>query len=615
MSNSWQKFLGSIILGSLLSVEILLPMSAFSQEIPEIQGVDDVLNQSMESEFNNASLDAGQRIDEMFSPASVKADCSTKGLINFGIATAFKAITSLGGTLEGSVLGNKPPNPFPTISYDSTIDVGSCISALLDTGARYAFAKFKKRLLDRLTDDTIAWINGETDGRPKFFNQPFSQVLLDAADAAAGDALLDLGLGEICSPFRAQINLELTARRPVQEAVRCTLSQVLDNFEEFGQDFSKGNWLAYSESLKPQNNPWGATLIAKEAMQKAYQQKVSEKEVEILAGRGYTSVKKCLVWTLYAEVDGANQWKPVPNISKDLTKHPYPNQVPEVLETEKVRARSEFSGKTINNFVWRCSKETLTVPGDLLATANSNAFTKDYDYVVNTDDLTPYLNAIFDAATNRLIKRGADGLMRGTRDLFSNSGENRESSKLDPNNSRDKNFIDNSKNYEQYVDPQAGLAKDLKNLIASSTEILEKTSSSLALVLPSILASSTQFKQDLDALADCEAKRFGFNSICPATNTAKKEQDIRHQSLLNTVISLKNAQENINLFSKLNENSSAVILSAAIDRMRGIKTTLEQIGFALPIEKKNIEEKIKITDVKNQLMLCLPESQPYTCKP
>ena len=610
MNRSWQKFLGGIILGSLLSVEVLLPTIIFAQEIPAIPGVDDALNQSMEKEFGKASEDASQRIDDMFDPASVKSDCSTKGLINFGIATLFKAVTSMGGALEASALGNKPPNPFPTISYDSSLDIGSCVSALLDTGARYAFAKFKKRLLDRLTDDTIAWINGETDGRPKFFSQPFSQVLLDAADAAAGDALLDLGLGEVCSPFRAQINLQLSARRPVQEAVRCTISEVIDNFEAFGQDFSQGNWLAYSESLKPQNNPWGATLIAKEAAQRAYQQKAAQKEVEFLAGRGYESVKKCLACTLYVEVGGAGQWKSVPNIGKNIENHPYPDKIPEVLETEKTVARSEFSGKTINNFVWRCDHIATTIPGDLLAQANSEAFTKDYDYVVNTDDLTPYLNAIFDAATNRLIKRGADGLMRGTRDLFSNNTENRPAAPLDSNNPTDKNFIDNSKDYEQYVDPQAGLAKDLTALLASSTEALIKASSTLTIVL----ASSTQFKKDLEELAICEMGLFGSSSICAATKTGQDEANLIYSGLSNTRISLSNAQNNIDVFSRLTAGSSATILSAAVDRIRAIHLALEEINAALLVQKKIIEEKIKTTDVKNQKTFCA-QNNGYSCKP
>jgi hypothetical protein len=610
MSNSWQKFWGGIILGSLLSVEVLLPTVIFAQEIPIIPGVDDTLNQAMEKEFGKASEDASQRIDDMFDPASVKSDCSTKGIINFGIATLFKTLYAGGGSDRASVLGFQVPEIFPDISYDHSLDIGSCVSSLLETGARYAFAKFKKRLLDRLTDDTIAWINGETDGRPKFFNQPFSQVLLDAADAAAGDALLDLGLGEVCSPFRAQINLELSARRPVQEAVRCTISEVIDNFEAFGQDFSQGNWLAYSESLKPQNNPWGATLIAKEAMQKAYQQKAAQKEVEFLAGRGYESVKKCLAWTLYAEVGGANQWKPVPAIGKDLENHPYPDKIPEVLETEKTVARSNFPGKTINNFVWRCDHIATTIPGDLLAQANSEAFTKDYDYVVNTDDLTPYLNAIFDAATNRLIKRGADGLMRGTRDLFSNNSENRTATPLNPDNPVDKNFIDKSADYQQYADPQAGLAKDLTALLASSTEALIKASSTLTIVL----ASSTQFKKDLDELAICETNRFGSSSVCAATKAGQDEANLIYSGVSNTRISLNNAQINIETFSKLTAGSSATILSAAIDRIRGIYLALEEINAALLVQKKTIEEKMKTTDVKNQKTFC-DQNNGYSCRP
>lgn len=610
MKNIWQKNIATGILISIFAIEVFLPITIFAQTTLPPQGLQQSIIQPPPTNTPLEKVSPGEK----YNPASVKADCSTKGVSNFLLATLFKALNAGAGADKTSILGFKPPEIFPDINYDVTLDVGSCVSSLLETGARYAFARFKKRLLDRLTDDTIAWINGETDGRPRFFNKPFSQILLETADQAAGDALMDLGLGEVCSPFRARINLELNYRqRPAQDAVRCTISQVIDNFEEFGKDFSKGNWLAYSESLKPQNNPWGATLIAKDAAQRAYQKQAGEKQLEILAGRGYVAEKKCTAWALHAEF-GAGEWRVVPNISKDISKHPYPDEKIEVLETEKVRARSEFPGKTINNFSWRCSQTITTVPGDLYAAANSTAFTKDYDLVVNSDDLTPYLEAIFDAAMNRLIKKGADGLMSvafGKDSLKSNNTENRAPTALDPTNKYDQNFIDNSKDHEQFANPQVALANALTVLVASSTNSLAKTSSTLTIVL----ASSTQFKTDIDALAACESLRFGSSTVCAATKTAQTEANDRYNSVRNTRISLNNAKENIDLFSKLDKNYSEPILSAAVDTMSGIHKALEQINSALIAEKKNIEDKMKLTDVKNQLMICQAPSQPYTCKP
>jgi len=612
MNSFWTTFLSGWILASFLIAGLSLPITTLGQVIAPVNPIG--LQTIPIPPPSNISLDTIPQGDG-YDPETAKSDCSTKAIMNFGVATMFKSLQ--GGVIDEFSKEWLGLSIAPDVTYDYTLDISSCVSSLLETGARYAFAKFKKRLLDRLTDDTIAWINGETDGRPKFFNKPFSQILLETADQAAGDALMDLGLGEVCSPFRARINLELSYRqRPVQDAVRCTISQVIDNFEEFGKDFSKGNWLAYSESLKPQNNPWGATLIAKDAAQRAYQKQASEKQLEILTGRGYTTEKKCTAWSLYVRF-GAGEWKVVPNIIKDVSNHPYPDEKIDVQETEKVRARSEFPGKTINEFAWRCTQQTTTIPGDLIATANSTAFTKDYDFVVNSDDLTPYLEAIFDAAMNRLIKKGADGLMAktfGKDSLRSDNTENRTPTALDPKNRDDRNFIDNSKDHEQFANPQATLAKTLEILVASSTTSLAKTSSTLTIVL----ASSTQFKGYLDELVLCETKtpeRFGPDNACPGTKTAQTEATNRYNSVKNTRISLNNAKQNIDLFSKLDKNYSEPILSAAVDTISGIYRALEEINSALIAEKKNIEDKTKTTDVKNQLMLCQAPSQPYTCKP
>lgn len=613
MNCSWQKFLSGVVLGSLLGMEILLPTITFAQNLnaPSFQlpNTPEFYKPEIPELLNIEPLKL-EKGDE-YNPASIKADCSTKGLLNYGVAFLFKSVNTLGGAAEGSALGTKPPNPFPEVNYDVTLDVGSCVKSLLETGARYAFAKFKKRLLDRLTDDTIAWINGETDGRPKFFTQPFYKVLQEAADAAAGDALMDLGLGEICSPFRTQINIELSARRPVQEAVRCTISQVIDNFEEFGKDFSKGNWLAYSESLKPQNNPWGATLIAKDAAQRAYQKRAANEQLEIAVSRGYKSEKKCTVWSFYVEF-GPGEWKIVSSIiPRDISKHPDPKEKIVVSEAEKTFARNEFPEKTIRNYSWRCDQQITTAPADLYADVNSTAFTKDYDFVVNTDDLTPYFNAIFDAATNRLIKKSSDGLMAwafnkdGDASIRSDNSVGRASTPLNPSDPNDAKFIKEEKN----INPRAALANSLAVLVASSTNSLAKTSSTLTIVL----ASSTQFKGYLDELVLCETKT--PERSCANTKTAQTEATDRYNSIKNTRISLNNAKENIDLFSKLDKNYSEPILSAAVDTMSGIYKALEQINSALIAEKKNIEDKMKITDVKNQLMLCQAPSQPYTCKP
>jgi hypothetical protein len=616
MKNIWQKNIATGILISIFAIEVFLPMVALAElgDDPVEVGPRNPIIQRPPGNIDVSTLPTGGRSN----PQSIKADCSTKGVSNFVLATLFKALNAGGGADKTSILGFKPPEIFPDINYDVTLDVGSCVTSLLETGARYAFARFKKRLLDRLTDDTIAWINGETDGRPRFFNKPFSQILLETADQAAGDALMDLGLGEVCSPFRARINLELNYRQgPVQDAVRCTISQVIDNFEEFGKDFSKGNWLAYSESLKPQNNPWGATLIAKDAAQRAYQKQAGEKQLEILAGRGYVAEKKCTAWTLYADTSGSGSWTKVPDISADISSYPYPDKPPTPQSAEQLRAESTL-GKKVYKLSWRCSQVITTVPGDLYAAANSTAFTKDYDLVVNSDDLTPYLEAIFDAAMNRLIKKGADGLMAAVfqgeenGSLRSDNTTGRAPTVLDPiNNKDDKNFIDNSKDHEQFANPQATLAKTLEILIASSTISLTKTSSTLKIVL----ASSTQFKTEVDALATCESNRFGSSTLCTTTQNIQTEANDRYNSVKNTRISLNNAKENIDLFSKLDKNYSEPILSAAVDTMSGIYRALEEINSALIAEKKNIEDKMKTTDVKNQLMLCQAPSQPYSCKP
>ncbi len=65
------------------------------------------------------------------------------------------------------------------------------------------------------------------------------------------------------------------------------------NINNFRKDFRDGGWVAYSTSLQPQNNIFGATLMASNELARRAEKASGASWSEALAGGGFLSTKKC----------------------------------------------------------------------------------------------------------------------------------------------------------------------------------------------------------------------------------------------------------------------------------------------------------------------------------
>lgn len=146
----------------------------------------------------------------------------------------------------------------------------------------------KKRILDRMVDQIINWIQG--DGKPKFITD-WGGFLKDAANAGFGDVLQELDLGFLCEPFSAQLRFYLTPPPKFSQEVTCTMDDVVNNIKDFADDFRNGSWIAYEYAWRPENNSFGVYLMATdEIIAKAEGRKEAAK-AEGIAGNGFLSTK------------------------------------------------------------------------------------------------------------------------------------------------------------------------------------------------------------------------------------------------------------------------------------------------------------------------------------
>ncbi|TRZ64842.1 MAG: hypothetical protein D4Q79_00690 [Spirochaetia bacterium] len=225
-----------------------------------------------------------------------------------------------------------------------------------------------KRLMDYMTDQTIAWIQG--GGKPQFVTD-FPGFLRDSASAAIGDVVLQTGAAFICSPFKAQILLQLQPTPKFSENVKCTLDSIVGNINNFYNDFSKGGWIGYAEVMQPQNNYYGTALIVSANLNAQAAKAVDAASKEVQAGSGFLSVKRC---------KGGGIANPTP---KDI---------------DEMFLMKDFKG----NY---CQEKDLenTTPGNVVAESVKVAINSDSQWAANVQSV---VSALVNALINRLVKEG-----------------------------------------------------------------------------------------------------------------------------------------------------------------------------------------------------------------
>ena len=140
------------------------------------------------------------------------------------------------------------------------------------------------------------WINSGFQGGPAFVTD-LKGFLLDIADAETAYFIEGTALEALCSPWRLDIKIALAMRQatPFEREVRCTLSDIVANMDDFiNGDFSQGGWAGWFElTTKPQNNPYGLYLIAASELDQRIAG-AQQRETKLLDwGNGFLSYKKC----------------------------------------------------------------------------------------------------------------------------------------------------------------------------------------------------------------------------------------------------------------------------------------------------------------------------------
>ena len=246
---------------------------------------------------------------------------------------------------------------------------------------KIAYVTFKRVVLDKLVDALVNWINHGGKGG---IVENWDQFLDDAAQNAAGIFAQGIGAGFLCAPFNLQVQVALL---PVEKfsKVTCTLNDIVGNINSFVNNFNNGGWITYQETWFPRNNFYGGTIIALDESRKAEAKAREASQNSAVAARGFLSFEKD---DYFIAADG-----------------PY---------KDKNGTLAEPGYKGIR---YKRDKRIVT-PGTIAAEATTEVAVRIPVFrLIHSDDLSAYLNAIYDAAINQLTKEGIGWLKDHSRNL------------------------------------------------------------------------------------------------------------------------------------------------------------------------------------------------------
>ena len=265
----------------------------------------------------------------------------------------------IGSNPIGTFVVTNPPGASNALSSDTIKQY------LLDLAARIIAGT----IIRALTNQVIGWIQGDGGANVGFVGN-LDEAFRKEANLAGGEFLNNLAGIDLCTAnMRGYLNISL--RTPgIQQRLGCTLSGIGANADRFFQDFSQGGWPAFLKiGLEPQNNPYGAYLIAldsKLALEDAAGRRIQLGFLagdSFLGGRG--AVRKLEVQQVTdADVEGNE------------------------FQTTRTVQRTEYNTKT---------------PGGLVAQTLAKTVNIGYDFAVVADEISEAIVSIANALITKMV--------------------------------------------------------------------------------------------------------------------------------------------------------------------------------------------------------------------
>lgn len=252
-----------------------------------------------------------------------------------------------------------------------------------------SIARFiSRQLLAAMTSSIVNWINSGFNGDPTFISNP-EAFFLDVANEITGAFIRDTALAPFCDAFKPQILIALAQTQTYRQRAKCTLLDVVGNVEGFFNDFSQGGWAGWiTMTQQPQNNPFGAYLIALDERSTRLANGLANKQGEVNQGSGFRALKKCVRYDSLYTYDPENYGQ---NLEEYNTKY-------------------GASGQISKDGIKGCLETVTITPGRAIGDSLTQTLGIPANDLLTIDEIGEALGAIFDALINQFITQGVRSL-------------------------------------------------------------------------------------------------------------------------------------------------------------------------------------------------------------
>ncbi len=329
-------------------------------------------------------------------PKIVAAADTTGCAGGFAVATGIFAWATTKATVAAQTGSEAPPQNYIANKEQASKAINDCILRPLAQAMVVA-------LIRNIGTSIVNWVNTGFNGQPGFVTN-LDKTLQDSADEAIGQFIEhDPALGFLCSPFSFQVRLELALKysKPFEKNITCTLTEIGDNINNFANNNGGAGWDRWLQiTTEPQNNVYGAYLIADSELAQRAARAVGIKEKKITLGQGFLDFETCDAY----ESDGQT----LERLAADQ------NQKADIFGSESSKTTAQTIKVSAADIAAKkkClpGKTSTKTPGKIVAAQLENEFTKGAIQTAVAQEIDQVISATLTQLAQKVMT-GAGGLL------------------------------------------------------------------------------------------------------------------------------------------------------------------------------------------------------------
>jgi hypothetical protein len=268
-------------------------------------------------------------------------------------------------------------------------------------------------LIRTVGSSIVDWVNSGFEGSPSFVTD-FGGTLVDAADQAVGKLIEGSELGWLCSDFSFQIRIALALKysKPFRQEVKCTLSKIGDNASNFIKNNGGAGWDNWLQvTTQPNNNVYGAYLIADSELSQRALSQVTEKAKKIEYSGGFLDTETCTQSETTEQVNQRLAGTTRNSIGEITGGGTFSTEVTsDVLVGDKYEKKTSTIQGSNQSIDAQCLKKTTTTPGRTIAAKLDSVLGQGEIQMAVAQELDQVIGAVLNQVVQTTIQ-AAGGLL------------------------------------------------------------------------------------------------------------------------------------------------------------------------------------------------------------